>query len=204
DRPGGRGARGADLPRDGRGAGRTDPARGVLPPGGAGHPGRRLQHPLPAEPPRGSVPPRPRPRARRRRPFARLLTRSSTVPQFKLPDPGEGLVEAEIVTWKVKVGDEVKVNDIVVEIETAKSLVELPIPWAGTVSELLVEEGTTVEVGDPIIVIDTGDQEAAPAGPSGDAAAHGGDTVGQAETGTQAAPGESTPQEEPTREANLV
>lgn len=79
------------------------------------------------------------------------------MPQFKLPDPGEGLVEADIVTWKVKAGDEVKVNDIVVEVETAKSLVELPIPWAGTVTELLVAEGDTVEVGDPIIVIDTGD-----------------------------------------------
>ena len=48
--------------------------------------------------------------------------------EFKLPDPGEGLLEAEIVEWKVAVGDTVKVNDIVVEVETAKSLVELPIP----------------------------------------------------------------------------
>ena len=58
--------------------------------------------------------------------------------EFRLPDPGEGLVEAEIVTWRVAVGDVVKVNDILVEIETAKSLVELPIPWAGTVSALHV------------------------------------------------------------------
>ena len=50
-----------------------------------------------------------------------------TCKQFKLPDVGEGLTEAEIVTWKVKAGDTVKVNDIVVEIETAKSLVELPV-----------------------------------------------------------------------------
>ena len=69
------------------------------------------------------------------------------VKQFNLPDPGEGLVEAEIVTWKVKVGDTVKVNDIVVEIETAKSLVELPSPYAGVVAELLVPEGQTVDVG---------------------------------------------------------
>ena len=60
-----------------------------------------------------------------------------SIEEFRLPDPGEGLTEAEIVTWKVKVGDTVKVNDIVVEIETAKSLVELPIPWAGTVAALL-------------------------------------------------------------------
>ena len=78
------------------------------------------------------------------------------VKQFKLPDPGEGLVEAEIVTWKVKVGDVVKVNDIIVEIETAKSLVELPVPYAGTVTELLVPEGETVPVGTPIISVDDG------------------------------------------------
>jgi pyruvate dehydrogenase E2 component (dihydrolipoamide acetyltransferase) len=75
---------------------------------------------------------------------------------FNLPDPGEGLLEAEIVTWKVKVGDVVKVNDIFVEIETAKSLVELPVPYAGTVTALLVSEGDTVEVGTPIISIDDG------------------------------------------------
>ena len=62
--------------------------------------------------------------------------------QFKLPDVGEGLTEAEIVSWKVKPGDTVKVNEIVVEIETAKSLVELPSPFAGVVTELLVAEGT--------------------------------------------------------------
>ncbi|MGA8979802.1 MAG: biotin/lipoyl-containing protein, partial [Pedococcus sp.] len=77
------------------------------------------------------------------------------VKEFKLPDPGEGLTEADIVTWNVKVGDTVKVNDIVVEIETAKSLVELPVPFAGTVTALLVSEGDTVEVGTPIIAVDT-------------------------------------------------
>ncbi|MBO1754790.1 dihydrolipoamide acetyltransferase family protein [Allobranchiibius sp. CTAmp26] len=76
------------------------------------------------------------------------------VQTFNLPDPGEGLVEADIVTWKVQVGDEVSTNDIVVEIETAKSLVELPIPWAGKVTQLLVEEGATVEVGSPIIAVE--------------------------------------------------
>ncbi len=72
---------------------------------------------------------------------------------YKLPDPGEGLTEAEIVTWRVAVGDTIEINDIVVEIETAKSLVELPSPYAGTVTALLVEEGQTVEVGTPIISI---------------------------------------------------
>ncbi len=77
------------------------------------------------------------------------------VQQFRLPDPGEGLTEAEIVTWRVAKGDTVKVNDIVVEIETAKSLVELPVPFAGLVTELLVDEGSTVEVGTPIISVET-------------------------------------------------
>ena len=74
--------------------------------------------------------------------------------EFKLPDPGEGLTEADLVTWHVAVGDTVKVNDIVVEVETAKSLVELPVPFAGTVSALHAAEGDTVEVGAPIITID--------------------------------------------------
>ena len=78
------------------------------------------------------------------------------VRHFNLPDPGEGLVEAEIVTWKVKVGDTVKVNDIIIEIETAKSLVELPVPYAGTVTALLASEGDTVPVGTPIISVDDG------------------------------------------------
>jgi len=79
-----------------------------------------------------------------------------TVKHFNLPDPGEGLVEADIVTWKVKVGDTVKVNDVIIEIETAKSLVELPVPYAGTVTALLVSEGDTVAVGTPIIAVDDG------------------------------------------------
>jgi pyruvate dehydrogenase E2 component (dihydrolipoamide acetyltransferase) len=76
--------------------------------------------------------------------------------EFKLPDPGEGLTEAELVTWHVAVGDTVKVNDVVVEVETAKSLVELPVPFAGTVASLHASEGDTVEVGTVIITIDDG------------------------------------------------
>jgi pyruvate dehydrogenase E2 component (dihydrolipoamide acetyltransferase) len=91
--------------------------------------------------------------------------------EFKLPDVGEGLTEAEIVSWKVKVGDVIAINDVVVEIETAKSLVELPSPYAGTVLALMVAEGETVAVGTPIISV--GDPSAvpeaapAPAEPSG-------------------------------------
>jgi pyruvate dehydrogenase E2 component (dihydrolipoamide acetyltransferase) len=61
----------------------------------------------------------------------------TTIANFPLPDVGEGLTEAEIVSWKVKPGDNVKVNQIIVEIETAKSQVELPCKFAGTVAELL-------------------------------------------------------------------
>jgi 2-oxoisovalerate dehydrogenase E2 component (dihydrolipoyl transacylase) len=74
---------------------------------------------------------------------------------FRMPDAGEGLTEAEIVRWRVRPGDTVLVNDPVVEVETAKSLVELPCPFAGVVHELLVAEGATVPVGTPIIVVDT-------------------------------------------------
>ena len=76
-----------------------------------------------------------------------------TLKTFHLPDPGEGLTEAEIVSWKVAPGARVEVNDVVVEVETAKSLVELPIPWEGTIDELLVGEGETVDVGTPIITV---------------------------------------------------
>lgn len=76
-----------------------------------------------------------------------------TVNKFNLPDVGEGLTEAEIVSWNVKPGDSVAINDILCEIETAKSLVELPSPFAGTVTELLVPVGVTVDVGTPIISV---------------------------------------------------
>jgi pyruvate dehydrogenase E2 component (dihydrolipoamide acetyltransferase) len=72
---------------------------------------------------------------------------------FHLPDVGEGLTEAEIVQWRVGPGDQIEVNDVIVEIETAKSLVELPSPFSGTIGELLVAEGDTVTVGAPIITI---------------------------------------------------
>jgi pyruvate dehydrogenase E2 component (dihydrolipoamide acetyltransferase) len=85
---------------------------------------------------------------------------SSDVADYLLPDVGEGLTEAEIVSWRVKEGDVIEINDIVVEIETAKSLVELPSPYAGTVTALLVPEGETVPVGTPIISI--GDPSASP------------------------------------------
>ncbi|KXX54127.1 dihydrolipoamide acetyltransferase family protein [Rhodococcus sp. LB1] len=95
-----------------------------------------------------------------------ILPDSTTTPQgnlFHLPDVGEGLTEAEVVTWHKAVGDTVAINDIVVEIETAKSLVELPSPFAGTVIALLVEEGQTVPVGSPLLAVDSGLDRADPA-----------------------------------------
>ena len=76
--------------------------------------------------------------------------------EFTLPDVGEGLTEAEIVSWKVQPGDSVEINQILVEIETAKSLVELPSPFAGTVTALLVDEGQTVDVGTTIVTVNSG------------------------------------------------
>jgi 2-oxoisovalerate dehydrogenase E2 component (dihydrolipoyl transacylase) len=78
-----------------------------------------------------------------------------SVSKFTLPDVGEGLTEAEIVQWKVAPGDTITINQVLVEIETAKSLVELPSPFVGVVGEILVDEGTTVDVGTPIITITT-------------------------------------------------
>ncbi|MBX6386672.1 MAG: 2-oxo acid dehydrogenase subunit E2 [Microbispora sp.] len=83
--------------------------------------------------------------------------------EFKLPDVGEGLTDAEIVKWHVAPGDQVKINQTIVEIETAKAVVELPCPYEGTVSALLVDEGQIVDVGTPIIAVDDGEGGAGPA-----------------------------------------
>lgn len=74
---------------------------------------------------------------------------------FRLPDVGEGLTEADVVTWHVKVGDTVAINDNLLDVETAKSVVELPSPYAGVVVELHAAEGDTVPVGEPLITIGT-------------------------------------------------
>ncbi|MER7431897.1 dihydrolipoamide acetyltransferase family protein [Nonomuraea rubra] len=89
---------------------------------------------------------------------------------FRLPDLGEGLTEAEVLVWKVAVGDSVEIDQIVVEVETAKAAVEVPVPYAGTVLELHAEAGTTLSVGDPLISVGggvpgTGGERVAEAGP---------------------------------------
>jgi pyruvate dehydrogenase E2 component (dihydrolipoamide acetyltransferase) len=76
-----------------------------------------------------------------------------SIAKFQLPDVGEGLTEAEIVEWKVAPGDQIAINQTICEIETAKSVVELPSPFAGEVVELLAAAGETVEVGAAIIAV---------------------------------------------------
>lgn len=78
---------------------------------------------------------------------------SSDMQVFKLPDLGEGLTEAELVNWLVAVGDEIVVDQPIAEVETAKSMVEVPSPYAGTVAELHSEAGQTLDVGKPLISI---------------------------------------------------
>ncbi|HEY0261253.1 MAG TPA: dihydrolipoamide acetyltransferase family protein, partial [Lacisediminihabitans sp.] len=112
--------------------------------------------------------------------------------EFTLPDVGEGLTEAEIVVWRVKVGDTVAINQVLVEIETAKSLVELPSPFEGVVTAILVEEGTTVEVGTPIISVSSGDADADP------------DPVQEVETVIDTAASISPEPAEPVQDAVLV
>src|SRR5208282_974858 len=122
--------------------------------------------------------------------------------EFKLPDAGEGLTEADIVTWHVKPGDQVEDGQIIVEVETAKAVVELPSPWDGTVARLLAEEGQTVDVGVPIIAIEV----AGAGGSQPTAAASGQEKADYAErAGVSAlAPADSPGIDKPERQPVLV
>ncbi|MDQ0951153.1 2-oxoisovalerate dehydrogenase E2 component (dihydrolipoyl transacylase) [Streptomyces phaeochromogenes] len=95
---------------------------------------------------------------------------ASGLREFKMPDVGEGLTEAEILKWYVKAGDTVTDGQVVCEVETAKAAVELPIPFDGVVHELRFPEGTTVDVGQVIIAVDV-DGGAAPVAPPAEAQA---------------------------------
>src|SRR4029077_12050355 len=77
------------------------------------------------------------------------------MPAFLLPDLGEGLTEAEIVTWHVQAGDTVAVDQPIVEVETAKAMVEAPVPFAGRVTALHGQPGDVVAVGAPLVTVDT-------------------------------------------------
>ncbi len=110
--------------------------------------------------------------------------------EFRLPDVGEGLTEADIVSWHVKPSDPVEINQIIVEIETAKAVVELPSPYAGTVSALLVTEGQTVDVGTPIIAVEVADTGTGPAKADGAGRAAAGPAAAPAAAGDEPAPAE--------------
>jgi pyruvate dehydrogenase E2 component (dihydrolipoamide acetyltransferase) len=84
------------------------------------------------------------------------------MPAFLLPDLGEGLTEAEIVTWHVQAGDTVTIDQGIVEVETAKAVVEVPVPFAGRVTELHGQPGDVVAVGEPLVTVDTADWFAEP------------------------------------------
>lgn len=105
-----------------------------------------------------------------------------TIREFKMPDVGEGLTEAEILKWYVQPGDTVTDGQVVCEVETAKAAVELPIPFDGVVHALLFEEGVTVDVGQVIISVETGE-----AGASGGGAGEGG-SAAQAPASAAGAP----------------
>jgi 2-oxoisovalerate dehydrogenase E2 component (dihydrolipoyl transacylase) len=118
----------------------------------------------------------------------------SEVKQFRLPDVGEGLTEADIVSWHVKPGDSVTLNQVIVEIETAKAVVELPSPYEGVVTELLAEEGATVDVGSPIIAVDvTGEAASQPAATTTPPPASAPETAGAAEAGPAGPAGPADP-----------
>lgn len=137
-----------------------------------------------------------------------------SVSRFTLPDVGEGLTEAEIVEWKVAPGDTISINQVLVEIETAKSLVELPSPYVGVVGEILVEPGTTVDVGTVIITIlseaGTAEPATAPAAPAADeltdAAQDAGGTISQepAEESPAVLVGRGAAASMPTRRRHVV
>ncbi|TDB92235.1 2-oxo acid dehydrogenase subunit E2 [Actinomadura sp. 7K534] len=121
---------------------------------------------------------------------------------FNLPDVGEGLTEAEIVKWHVQPGDTVEINQTIVEIETAKAIVELPCPFEGVVTELMATEGETVDVGKPIISVDAdgGGSVATPVSdPPAQAAAIKQDAVPRVEE-----PGMVSPEAPPKRQPVLV
>lgn len=104
-------------------------------------------------------------------------THTSTGQDFILPDLGEGLTEAEVVSWKVEVGDTVAIDEIVAEVESAKSVVDLPCPYAGVVTALHFAEGDTVHAGQAILTIG-GEHGSAGGGAADDGAADAAEPAG--------------------------
>ncbi|MEI2276378.1 2-oxo acid dehydrogenase subunit E2 [Paenarthrobacter ilicis] len=122
---------------------------------------------------------------------------ATMIKEFRLPDLGEGLTESEILSWKVAVGDTVTLNQVIAEVETAKAVVELPSPFAGTVAALHEQPGTVVEVGKPIVSFEVDDAGAA--NRTGVASDVGGPTAVEPETA-----GSKSGAQPAKREPNLV
>ncbi|MEI3847427.1 biotin/lipoyl-containing protein, partial [Microbacterium sp. CCNWLW44] len=120
---------------------------------------------------------------------------------FRLPDLGEGLPEAELVQWMVAVGDTVTLNQTIAEVETAKAVVELPSPHAGTVTALHAEPGDVIAVGSVLISFDTAATDASPSAPAQEAGvAHADASAPAAEASRRPEPVEAAEQGQP----NLV
>ncbi|MGW9283716.1 biotin/lipoyl-containing protein, partial [Streptomyces diastaticus] len=100
------------------------------------------------------------------------------VKEFKLPDLGEGLTEAEVVRWLVEVGEAVAVDQPVVEVETAKAMVEVPCPYGGVVTARYGEEGEELAVGAPLLTVAVGAGTPAPGRGSGSPGPGSGDLAG--------------------------
>ncbi|MFE9684568.1 dihydrolipoamide acetyltransferase family protein [Streptomyces sp. NPDC006285] len=118
------------------------------------------------------------------------MTRASDMfsREFRLPDLGEGLTEAEIVRWLVQVGDVVAVDQPVVEVETAKAMVEVPCPYGGVVTARYGDEGTELPVGSPLLTVAVGAPSST--APGAGAAVPGAAALGAAVSGTRTSGGE--------------
>ncbi|MGJ5590342.1 dihydrolipoamide acetyltransferase family protein [Micrococcus lylae] len=101
---------------------------------------------------------------------------------FTLPDLGEGLTESDITSWRVSVGDAVEVNQVLADVETAKAVVELSSPYAGTIAALHAEEGDTVDVGAPVVTFDLGGADDGDDAPASDGAEESGSGDGRVPT----------------------
>ncbi|SJN21268.1 Dihydrolipoamide acetyltransferase component of pyruvate dehydrogenase complex [Micrococcus lylae] len=101
---------------------------------------------------------------------------------FMLPDLGEGLTESDITSWRVSVGDAVEVNQVLADVETAKAVVELSSPYAGTIAALHAEEGDTVDVGAPVVTFDLGGDDGGDDAPASDGAEESGSGDGRVPT----------------------
>src|SRR5439155_21614095 len=126
-------------------------------PGGAGPARHGVRHTVPTGDDRGALPSKRREDPGRRGQGHELLM---ALRDFLLPDLGEGLEDAEVVTWRVAEGDRIELNQALVEVNTAKALVEIPAPWQGVVEKLHGAEGDVVKVGEPLVTVRVDDEGA--------------------------------------------